>query len=106
LVKNTIVQIDATPFRQFYAKHYGVELGKKQAKGGDAEPKSGHVQAKLKHRLQAQRLDAAIEEQFNGGRLLACISSRPGQTGRCDGYILEGDELHFYKKKLEKKKKN
>merc|ERR1712110_595012 len=107
LVKNTIVQIDAQPFKQWYLKHYGVELGKKKA--GDAKadkPKqSGHVLAKLKHRAAAQKLDHMLEEQFNSGRLLACISSRPGQTGRCDGYILEGDELHFYKRKMEKKRK-
>jgi small subunit ribosomal protein S8e len=29
LVKNAIVQIDATPFRQYYEQHYGVVLGKK-----------------------------------------------------------------------------
>jgi small subunit ribosomal protein S8e len=37
--------------------------------------------------------------------LLACISSRPGQSGRLDGYILEGKELDFYVKKLSAKKK-
>ena len=36
--------------------------------------------------------------------MLACVSSRPGQCGRCDGYILEGKELEFYIKKIEKKK--
>jgi len=36
---------------------------------------------------------------------MACISSRPGQTGRLDGYILEGKELEFYLKKTEKRKK-
>ena len=35
---------------------------------------------------------------------LACIASRPGQSGRCDGYILEGKELEFYLKKLKSKK--
>merc|ERR1712167_410838 len=30
LVKNAIVQIDATPFRQWYETHYGVKLGKKR----------------------------------------------------------------------------
>jgi small subunit ribosomal protein S8e len=34
----------------------------------------------------------------------ACISSRPGQSGRADGYILEGKELEFYVKKLKSKK--
>lgn len=31
--------------------------------------------------------------------------SRPGQCGRCDGYILEGRELEFYVRKMQKKKK-
>ena len=35
---------------------------------------------------------------------VACISSRPGQSGRSDGYILEGKELEFYLKKLKSKK--
>merc|ERR1712224_526336 len=44
-----------------------------------------------------------MESQFNTGRLYACISSRPGQSGRCDGYILEGAELKFYLSKMSKK---
>merc|ERR1712210_179956 len=32
------------------------------------------------------------------------LSSRPGQCGRCDGYILEGKELEFYVRKLKAKK--
>lgn len=35
---------------------------------------------------------------------LACVSSRPGQCGRCDGYILEGKELEFYQRKIKAKK--
>ena len=34
----------------------------------------------------------------------ACVASRPGQSGRCDGYILEGKELEFYQRKLKSKK--
>lgn len=34
----------------------------------------------------------------------ASISSRPGQCGRADGYILEGKELEFYVKKIKSKK--
>ncbi len=44
-----------------------------------------------------------LEEQLAAGRLYAAISSRPGQCGRCDGYILEGKELEFYARKLNKK---
>jgi len=116
LTKNTVVQIDAQPFKQWYLKKYGVDLGKKGkgAKGKDGkdakegeepEKKSRHVTFKLKYRESRQKLDPAVEEQFQSGRLLAAIASRPGQCGRCDGYVLEGEELTFYKRKLEKKKK-
>merc|ERR1712048_583661 len=112
LLKNTVVQIDAQPYKQWYLKKYGVDLGKK-AKGGKkaddtdekAEKRSRHVIARQKYRLSKQKLEPTLEEQFQSGRLLACISSRPGQCGRADGYVIEGEELTFYKRKLEKKKK-
>jgi small subunit ribosomal protein S8e len=108
LTKNTIVQIDATPFRQWYMKHYGVDLSKKAnaTPAEQAEPvkQSGHVKAKIAARNTKRVLEEALSEQFQSGRLLAAISSRPGQSGRADGYILEGDELHFYLKKIEKKR--
>merc|ERR1712054_269967 len=96
LVKNCIVQIDATPFRQWFKQHYGVELSGK-AEADDNQSQS--VQRKHKKRQKTMQVDQAVKEQFSTGRLLACISSRPGQSGRCDGYILEGDELDFYNKK-------
>ena len=109
LVKNTIVLIDATPFRQFYLKKYDVELNKKKIEESNkarAEAKrSGSVKRKLE-KLQADRqLEQKVADQFSSGRLYACISSRPGQSGRVDGYILEGKELEFYLKKLERRKK-
>merc|ERR1711998_415352 len=42
LVKSAIVQIDATPFRQWYEAHYGVTVGRKHLKkkeGEEAAPK-------------------------------------------------------------------
>jgi hypothetical protein len=42
-------------------------------------------------------------ELMNKGRVYARVSSRPGQSGRADGYLLEGSELEFYSKKLAKK---
>merc|ERR1711959_624752 len=89
LVKNAIVQIDATPFRQWYETHYGISLGKKR---------------KTAKRQETRVIDPNIESQFDSNRLFAAISSRPGQSGRCDGYILEGRELDFYLKKMIKKK--
>lgn len=47
--------------------------------------KSKHVLRKLEKRQQGRTLDPHIEEQFGSGRLMACISSRPGQCGRADG---------------------
>jgi len=119
LVKSAIVQVDAAPFKQWYLTHYGVDIGRKKkvpvakkdaAEGQEGEAiaeetkKSNHVQRKLEKRQQGRALDTHIEEQFGSGRLLACISSRPGQCGRADGYILEGKELEFYMKKLQRKK--
>jgi small subunit ribosomal protein S8e len=109
LVKNAIVYIDATPFRQWYLQHYNVELNKKkQAESNkliEETKRSKHLQGKLKARQADRKLDSHLADQFNSGRLLACITSRPGQTGRLDGYILEGKELEFYIKKTERKKK-
>jgi len=148
LVKNSIIQIEATPFRVWYEQHYGVTIGKKKKEIGKEEPekekdkdskksdkqkdkekdskksdkqkdkdskkssvveepktsKSKRVISKLHQRQQKRQLESAIEDQFSTGRLLACISSRPGQSGRCDGYILEGKELEFYSRKIQKRK--
>jgi len=104
LLKNAIVQVDATAFRQWYEQHYGIAIGKK--KKGEEEKavtkKSKKATKKLETRKSARILDQHLKEQFNGGRLLAAISSRPGQCGRADGYILEGKELEFYQKKMKK----
>jgi len=109
IVKNCIVSIDANPFRQFYLKKYDVELNKKKVEESDKaraeSKKSGHIQAKIKANNKDRVIDAKVADQFNSGRVLACISSRPGQCGRSDGYVIEGKELEFYLKKLERKKK-
>jgi len=114
LVKNAIIQVDAAPFRLWYSQHFGLEIGKKKAKAAkkdaeateaaEEEKKSKNVQKKIAKRQAGQKLDAHLEDQFASGRLLACISSRPGQCGRTDGYILEGKELEFYQRKIQKKK--
>jgi small subunit ribosomal protein S8e len=65
---------------------------------------SHSVEHKHKLRLKKHKLNQTLQDQFQQGRLLARVSSRPGQVGRCDGYILEGPELDFYLKKVSKKK--
>merc|ERR1712153_32430 len=103
LVKSGVVQIDAHPFKQWYEQHYGIKIGKK--KGDEEETsKSNHVERKLKKRQATRVMSKEIETQFNTGRLFAKISSRPGQSGRCDGFILEGAELKFFLSRMSKKK--
>ncbi|CAM9385621.1 unnamed protein product [Scytosiphon promiscuus] len=109
LVKNAIVVVDAHPFKSWYENHYGVTIGLKKGKKAppaeeEAVAKSDHVKRKLAKRQTDRVLDTLLDEQVASGRFLACISSRPGQSGRCDGYILEGKELEFYQKMLAKKK--
>lgn len=108
LVKGAVVVVDAHPFKDWYESHYGVKMGLK--KSGEREQpsidlseKSEKVRAKLKKRQAERTLEPALDHQFASGRLFAVISSRPGQTGRCDGYILEGPELAFYQKQMQKK---
>ncbi|KAF5277745.1 hypothetical protein FQR65_LT03725 [Abscondita terminalis] len=111
LVKNAIVVIDATPFRQWYESHYVLPLGRKKgAKLSEAEEailnkkRSKKVQRKYEVRQRTSKVEPALEEQFLTGRILACLASRPGQCGRADGYILEGKELEFYMRKIKSKK--
>ena len=103
-MKNAIVAIDAAPFKQFYLQHRGVMLGKKDAEA-EAKKKSNSVVRKLRDRNAGHKLDEHIAHQFDSGRLYACLTSRPGQCGRADGYILEGPELNFYLRKMQKKGK-
>jgi small subunit ribosomal protein S8e len=84
------------------------EPKKKEKKPKKEEEKKGPsaaVIAKHRRRQKLYKMDPQLEVEFGTGKLLACITSRPGQVGRADGYILEGKELEFYQKKIEKKKK-
>ena len=108
LTKSAVVQVDAAPFRQWYEAHYGQKLGRRRQQKAGADPeepekKSKSVEKKQADRFAAQgKVESALEKQFEAGRLFAVISSRPGQSGRADGYILEGEELAFYQRALRK----
>lgn len=110
LVKNTIVLIDAAPFKKYLVKHYFGKNDEKfelnfnwesleDAKKADSKKK----ETKYIKRRAHNRIEAAVQGGLMKGQLLACISSRPGQCGRADGYLLEGKELEFYARKIEKK---
>jgi len=107
LTKAAIVQIDAAPFRQWYEAHYGTNLGRRKT-GKAADPteeakKSKSVELKQAERVKGGKVENALERQFEAGRLYAVVSSRPGQSGRCDGYVLEGEELAFYARAINRK---
>jgi small subunit ribosomal protein S8e len=119
IVKNAVVLVDATPFRQYYETHYHTRVVKKQGAEDGTKYTREEIKAEagakavseLTKKKYAERqaaltktVDPKIEEQLVTGRLLAVISSRPGQSGRADGYILEGPELEFYQRKIAQKK--
>ena len=100
------MQIDASPFRQWYEAHYGQNLGRRrqQKQGAEATEevkKSKSVETKQSERFASRgKVEPALERQFEASRLYAVVASRPGQSGRVDGYILEGEELAFYQRAI------
>ncbi|KAK1063950.1 ribosomal protein S8A, partial [Friedmanniomyces endolithicus] len=71
--------------------------------GAEAEEvkKSKSVEKKQAERMkEAGKVEAPLERQFEAGRLYAVVASRPGQSGRVDGYVLEGEELAFYQRAI------
>lgn len=62
LVKNAVIQIDASPFKTWYQNHYGVEVGIKKRAATEAVEKeevkrSNHAARKYKLRLASRKLD-------------------------------------------------
>ena len=108
VVKGAIVVVDAAPFRAFYQKHYGIDLTLKKKKKADAkkegEKLTENVKRRWASRAKGRVLEKALADQIRNGKVLARISSRPGQVGKANGYILEGAELAFYQRKMQKKK--
>jgi small subunit ribosomal protein S8e len=92
LVKSSIIYIDATPFKNMFLKKLKVSCSKQS-----------FLNNKESNFTTPTTVNSIIEDQIKSGRLLARICSRPGQTGRADGYIVEGSELEFYQKKIQKK---
>uniref|UniRef100_A0A673TJS9 40S ribosomal protein S8 n=1 Tax=Suricata suricatta TaxID=37032 RepID=A0A673TJS9_SURSU len=106
-VKNCIMLTDRKPYQQWYGSHYALPLGRK--KGAKLAPeeeeivnrkRSKKIQKKYDERKKNAKISSLQEEQFQQGKLLACIASRPGQCGHADGYVLEGKELECYLRKI------
>eukprot|EP00818_Percolomonas_sp_WS_P005987 CAMPEP_0117451274 /NCGR_PEP_ID=MMETSP0759-20121206/8919_1 /TAXON_ID=63605 /ORGANISM="Percolomonas cosmopolitus, Strain WS" /LENGTH=207 /DNA_ID=CAMNT_0005243861 /DNA_START=42 /DNA_END=665 /DNA_ORIENTATION=+ len=105
IVRGVIVTIDAAPFRRWYEQNYNQNLTRISS---DVQEESA-LSATQKNRFESRRKNHAVDEElrkeFGAGRVYACVSARPGQVGRADGYVLEGPELEFLVKKLAQKKK-
>ena len=97
------MQIDANPFRQYWEAYYGQSLGRRRQQKQQEEEtkKSKSVEEKQAERFKKfGKVEPALERQFEASRLYAVVASRPGQSGRCDGYVLEGEELAFYQRAI------
>lgn len=78
LVKNAIIVIDATPFRQWYEAHYILPLGRKRETKQQLQDendvlnkkRSRKVLTKYQARQKFAKVEPALEEQFASGRLL------------------------------------
>merc|ERR1711879_95355 len=116
LTKGTIVYIDATPFSQYVHGHYFAKYDttkddkidwnwetKAENKDFKLDKERIDVQATAKYRRINTTIEHAIQTSLTKGSILARITSRPGQMGRCDGVILEGKELDFYARHIKKK---
>ncbi|XP_063729075.1 small ribosomal subunit protein eS8-like [Symsagittifera roscoffensis] len=91
------------------AKARKADLKKVDSKKGGKVSKAKEEVVKKKPKkvvnvILIPKIDAVLKDAMKQGYAYACVSSRPGQCGRADGYILEGKELDFYRKKMDKKK--
>ncbi|XP_028400159.1 40S ribosomal protein S8-like isoform X2 [Dendronephthya gigantea] len=74
MVQGTVIEVDGEPFKAWYEnKSCGVEKS-----------------------TNAMWVDDKILQQLQDGKVLAKVSSRPGQEGKVNGYLLEGQELDDY----------
>ena len=110
IVKGCVVTIDPTPFKYYWHIHYEEKKINRLPEMKDSNNVANLEKKKSKKQKKHPFSDQLDKEKYqsffdnlNRNRLYARIVSRPGQTGRADGYLLEGKELEFYLKKIEKK---
>lgn len=77
LVKNAIVVIDATPFRQWYESYFLLPLGRKRDKKGEQDENDVLNKKRCRKTLEKHqarqkwaKVATALEEQFSSGRIL------------------------------------
>merc|ERR1712188_5769 len=112
LTKGTICYVDGTPFNNYVHGHYFARYNttKDDKVNWNWETKEDNADFKVekgsknsadicKGRRINNTIEKTLQEQLNKGSLLVRLTSRPGQSGRANGIILEGRELEFYLKK-------
>merc|ERR1712121_360835 len=69
LVKNAIVQVDASPFKQWFEAHYGVALGRKKGhkvpEGEEdplTKPRSNHATRKIEERKPLSKVEQHLDD--------------------------------------------
>ena len=85
LTKSAIVQIDATPFRQWFEAEYGTTLETEESSKRARTTSTASAASATAATSSSAPISPELSSQIAKGTLLACISSRPGQTARCDG---------------------
>lgn len=112
LVKNCIMLIDSTQDPQWIESCYALLLGHKKGLKLTEEEilnKKNYQNKKKKkydERKKKVKIISFLKEQFQQEKLLAYITSRPGQCGQADGYMLEGREVEFNMLKIKLRKAN
>ncbi|CAM4717700.1 unnamed protein product [Leuciscus chuanchicus] len=113
-LKNGIVLVDSTTYRQCYKAHYAIPLGCKkvfhtfpimdplrQSQSSPLNKKNKKQIGKQLTRNKTKKLHFMFPSCLFD---ISCIAFRPGQCGRADGIILERKELEFYLRKTKAKK--
>merc|ERR1712122_386697 len=87
------------------AKKVEEKVVKKIVKKAKKKLSGGKLTSWTYRNVRIPKIDHGVKDCMRQGMVYARISSRPGQVGRADGYILEGKELEFYRRKFDKKKR-
>merc|ERR1712139_710490 len=103
LTKGTICYVDGTPFNNYVHGHYFAKYNttkddkvnwtretKEENKDFKLEKGTKNTEQICKSRRINNKIDVSLQTQLAKGSCLAKITSRPGQSGRADGTILEG----------------
>lgn len=80
LTRGAVVKLDSQRFKERFDEILGKEAGLRDK-------------------------DPVFFDGLEAGKLYGIIASRPGQCGKADGYVLQGEELDFYMKKFKKRNK-